>query len=310
MRSEQTAADAIRTLRDGRGESSPTLAQPSHGAADPCNDLQHNATGKDEGRRMNDEEEVRSSSSLSPARGQASASPSSLSLPLLSARQITAINLLMLGKSVISTAAALKIAPSTIHRWKSSNPQFLAELNRRQHDAFDQIVTKLRMSMGEAVNVLHAMLTGDRSDLRCEAMWKMLSYMKPQKLLAPSGPTDARDVIDQKIRESRQLRGEIVEAPIGEEDRVAWVEAQSLSSDNTKCGTGLGHVKESKDEDTESDHGRGARATGNAQTTSDTGAIDRCSGHHVPEARATLNVRERDAHNTRAGSRVAKRASS
>ena len=55
----------------------------------------------------------------------------------LTARQLTAINLLTLGKSVVATAASIKVDPSTIHRWKSGNAMFIAELNHPMFDMFD-----------------------------------------------------------------------------------------------------------------------------------------------------------------------------
>ncbi len=242
---------AIDALRNGRFDHSSRLAQVNASSPE-CNEMQDNARGRDEGGGMNDEQDARSSSSLPP----------------LNARQLTAINLLMLGKTVTATAASIKVDPSTIHRWKATNPHFIAELNRRQHDAFDQIVTKLRMAMGRAVDELLVMLESNRGDYRREVMWAMLKLLRPQTLIKPVGPTDARDVIDQKIREARSLRGEIVEAPIEEEDRIAWVDgvAQGATRDQPlncerdvlACGTGLRHVNKVQ---SEGSHERDAHAT-------------------------------------------------
>ena len=147
----------------------------------------------------------------------------------LTARQLTAINMLTMGKSVVATAASIKVVPSTIHRWKAGNPLFIAELNRRQVDLFDALVAKLRLTMGKAVDELFAMMNSQLKSERREVMWKMLSFIRPQKLLTPSVPTEPAEVIDEKIRAQRAARGEVVDGPIENQERLSHVDAEFVN---------------------------------------------------------------------------------
>ena len=72
-------------------------------------------------------EEVRGSETVCEEEGTALDRLENLITPL-SARQLQAINLLSLGKSVTSVAKTLGVGVSSIHRWKASHPLFKAEL--------------------------------------------------------------------------------------------------------------------------------------------------------------------------------------
>lgn len=144
----------------------------------------------------------------------------------LTARQMTAINLLAMGKTVVATARTLGIGESTLHRWKATHPLFKLELARRHHDLFDQMVGKLRLTMGKAVDELFSMMTSERSDHRREVMWAMLKWLRPQRLMEPEAPIDLEALVDAQIRAQRAERGDVVEAPISEEERVAAIPAE------------------------------------------------------------------------------------
>lgn len=199
---------AVDSIRNGRLHVEP---QPIVAADLRCKAMQENA------RDRGTETAGAPDASLLPP-----ASLDSLLKPL-TARQLTAINLLSMGKSVVATAASIKVDPSTVHRWKASSPLFIAELNRRQADLFDTLIVKMRLLMGKAVDELTAVMNSSSKYDRREVMWKVLALLKPQKRLLETGPTEPRDVIDAQIRAGRLERGEVAEAPIEDADRVAQV---------------------------------------------------------------------------------------
>ena len=144
----------------------------------------------------------------------------------LTARQIHAINLLSMGKTVVATARSLDIGVSTLHRWKATHPLFKAELAQRQHNLFDEMINKLRLTMGKAVDQLFAMMTGDSKLDRKEVMFEMLKLLKPQKFLVPSEPSTASAVLDEDVRANRASRGEVVGTEVTDEDRIAAIPAE------------------------------------------------------------------------------------
>lgn len=141
----------------------------------------------------------------------------------LTARQVQAVNLLAMGKSVVSVARTLDIGVSTLHRWKATHPLFKVELAQRQHHLFDEMIQKLRLTMSKAVDQLFEMMTGDSKLDRKEVMREMLKLLKPQKFLVPAEPMTAEAVLDETVREGRASRGETVATEISDEERIAAI---------------------------------------------------------------------------------------
>ena len=217
--------ESVRTLRHGSADGSGELmVRPDDR---PRHEMQDNA------RRCGGE--IITQEDDSPVSFEARLKP-------LTARQQTAINLITMGKTIVATARTLKVDPATIHRWKATNPQFAAELNRRQTAMFDGMVIKLRLTMERAIEELHAVLASPSKRERAEAMWKLLPMLKPQHLITPTAPTTAAGVIDAQIRQARAQRGEVVEAEITNEERLARVRpedrAEPTSADSRSCRCG------------------------------------------------------------------------
>ncbi len=144
----------------------------------------------------------------------------------LTAAQMQALNLLAMGKSVVSVPKTLGIGVSTLHRWKATHPLFRAELAQRQHNLFDAMVNKLRMTMSKAVDELFALMTSDNAFKRKEVMFEMLKLLKPQKFLVPGEPRNVEGVLDETVRERRASRGESASDEITEEERIAAIPAE------------------------------------------------------------------------------------
>lgn len=147
----------------------------------------------------------------------------------LTHKQLMAINLISMGKTIAATARTIRVDPGTIHRWKATHPLFAAELGRRQAAMFDATVTKLRLTMERAIDELHAIVTGPSKRDRAEATWRLLPMLRPARLVIPTGPTSATAVIDAQIRAGRKERGEAVEGEITLEERLDAVPAEFLA---------------------------------------------------------------------------------
>ena len=216
--------DHVRTLRhgtaDGCGElmiaPAPTPAPPSSSVTPPPREEARENARPSATRNPSEDRDGRDAIPAADAAFEARCKP-------LTARQLAAINLITMGRTIVATARTLKVDPGTIHRWKATHPLFIAELNRRQAAMFDETVTKLRLTMSRAVDELHSIVTGPSKRERAEATWKLLPMLRPAKLLVPTAPTTATAVIDAGVRAARAQRGEVVEGEITLEDRLALV---------------------------------------------------------------------------------------
>lgn len=164
--------------------------------------------------------------------GSVSASFESILKPL-TARQLTAINLLTLGKTAVATARTIGVSETTLHRWKRDHPLFIAELARRQGDLFDAMISKLRKTMSCSIDELYALATSKNRYERREVMREMLKLLKPQKYLVPTLLSDPREIVDERVRARRRSRGEVEEAPISEEDRKNAVDPDFRTDTDT-----------------------------------------------------------------------------
>jgi hypothetical protein len=140
-----------------------------------------------------------------------------------------AINLLAMGKTVVATAKSLDIGVSTLHRWKATHPLFKAELALRQHNLFDAMIQKLRLTMGKAIDALFDLMTSDSKLDRKEVMFALLKLLRPQKFLVPNVPMTASAVLDEAVRGRRASQGECVTEEITEQERIAAIPAEFLT---------------------------------------------------------------------------------
>ena len=206
--------EQIRTLRHGTATACERIAvRPREGMRENARDLANIARTTDE---------------VHPA-GKAQAFE--LKLKPLTARQLTAINLITMGKTIVAIARTLKVDPGTIHRWRATNPLFAAELNRRQSSLFETIAIKLRLTLEKAVDQLSETLDCPLKSTRAEAMWKLLPMLKPQRLIEPTGPTTAAAIVDAQIRAERLRRGEIEIGEILNDERLAFILPEDLADE-------------------------------------------------------------------------------
>jgi hypothetical protein len=79
----------------------------------------------------------------------------------LTPQQCTAVDLLVSGKTLTDTAAALGVGRPAVSDWVNHSPVFIAALNSRRQELFDGIVDALRGLLPRAVEVLKQELEGE-----------------------------------------------------------------------------------------------------------------------------------------------------
>jgi transposase-like protein len=103
----------------------------------------------------------------------------------LSQKQERALLLLMEGKTITEVAQEVGVNRSTIHRWKSDDPVFMAELNQLRRGVWDASQEKFLGVQLMAIDALSEMLQSDDVNIRMKA----INIALRSKVLAPNGPT-------------------------------------------------------------------------------------------------------------------------
>ena len=127
----------------------------------------------------------------------------------LTPRQTTALNLLLMGKPVSVIAHTLGLHRSTLSRWKSSNPYFIAELNRRQHEITETAAAKLRRLQIVAVNEIEAAMKRGYFTDAAKLALRLLATARTLPLAsAHPGPTDPDVILDQLLQREQAITEE------------------------------------------------------------------------------------------------------
>jgi hypothetical protein len=78
----------------------------------------------------------------------------------LSRQQLTAIVELLLGSTVTQAAKEARVDRTTLHRWLSSDAQFVATLNQLKREELDAIRSRMRSAAGTAVETVEELMEG------------------------------------------------------------------------------------------------------------------------------------------------------
>jgi hypothetical protein len=118
----------------------------------------------------------------------------------LSDRQLHALELILSGESQDYICYRLKIDPKTLYNWKTKNPFFIAELNRRHQELWRETADALRLSVNHAVQVLNRHLNVPGDDMTQLRAARALINLVNSNKLAPANPTRVSDVLDALLR--------------------------------------------------------------------------------------------------------------
>src|SRR5207237_8305322 len=84
-------------------------------------------------------------------------------MPGLSEQQVTAIQLLVVGRADGDVAAAVGINRTTLWRWKHHHPLFRAELSRRRNEVWASAADRFRGMLGVAIKVIRKQLRHEQA---------------------------------------------------------------------------------------------------------------------------------------------------
>ena len=105
--------------------------------------------------------------------------------------QISAIDLLAQGQRLTHVATNLGIDRTTLYRWKTQHPPFIAALNRRHKECMDSLSVSVSHILRDAINQVGRALKSKAStkELRLHSALTVLKTFGSRRLLQPVGPT-------------------------------------------------------------------------------------------------------------------------
>ncbi len=117
----------------------------------------------------------------------------------LSAAQLAAVDLVVLGEPDGAVAEAVGVTRPTVWGWRHYHPGFMAALNARRREVFGQTADRLRALLGRAIDVLAAELDVARPDGETlKVALKILDYGGPllSGQVVHIGPEDADALLE------------------------------------------------------------------------------------------------------------------
>lgn len=107
----------------------------------------------------------------------------------LTSQQEIVIAAILDGKTQTDAAEEAGVNPVTVSRWKATDPAFMAELNRRQRDLWDENYASLLALAADARRVLADLVHAKDPQIRFKAALAVLDRLPEQR---PAGPVTAR----------------------------------------------------------------------------------------------------------------------
>lgn len=119
--------------------------------------------------------------------------------------QSRAADLVVVGRAASEIARILDVAEEDVDSWRASCAAFIAEVNRRQQDAWAGEIQRLRSLVGRAVDVIAEDLACDNKRIRQAAAMQVLRSVGLFKTnLEPMGPSDTQGVQLKQLRRRQE----------------------------------------------------------------------------------------------------------
>jgi hypothetical protein len=125
----------------------------------------------------------------------------------LSIEQENAVEHLLQGQSDRAVAEAVNVSRQTVWEWRNKNPVFIAELNRRRFELWDEAQERMKSLANRALDVVELQLGSDDPKAALAAAKYVLQGTKllGDTSLHVGGPTTPEGVIMARLRsEARQ----------------------------------------------------------------------------------------------------------
>lgn len=98
----------------------------------------------------------------------------------LTPQQIEAVSLLLSGKTITETAAALDVARETVSRWRHTDPDFEAVYNEGLRSVWEAGQVRLEEARGKAIARLVALMDSDEPAVALKAAMALVRLDVPE----------------------------------------------------------------------------------------------------------------------------------
>jgi hypothetical protein len=140
--------------------------------------------------------------------------------PPLSQKQLTAVELLIHGRSDEKVAAILNVNRTTVFRWRAQNPLFQAELSRRREQIYGASADRLRHAITAAMDSIKKELTSENAVISSRAARTILQVAS-RPAFVPSGEgISVTNIVEKVARQKRmeRLSKDLAFGPLEDED--------------------------------------------------------------------------------------------
>ncbi len=153
----------------------------------------------------------------------------------LSAPQAAAVELVALGRNDTDAAKAAGVTRQTVNGWRNHDPAFIAAVNARRRELWEEAQDRLRGLATKALDVLAGALEADPATALPAAVQVLKALKIYGAVDAPTGPTTAEAVLAQQAEAAarRELAGRVptgdpIEALLAESGEVPRLAQEHL----------------------------------------------------------------------------------
>jgi len=130
----------------------------------------------------------------------------SIARPLTDKQQLV-LDYILAGTEDDHICTRFRIHRSTLFRWKYRHPLFIAELNRRQHDLWNDIAGELRAAASKAVHTVRGLLSpGNLDAVRLRAARTLIQLVNAHRVPhagAAANPLHLSDILDKLLQQQQ-----------------------------------------------------------------------------------------------------------
>ena len=108
----------------------------------------------------------------------------------LTPQQVEAVGLLLSGKTITETAAAIDVSRETVSRWRHNDPAFQAVYNEGLRSAWEASRVRIDEARGKAIARLVELMEGDEPAVALKAAMALVRLDMPE----PAGSVNPREI--------------------------------------------------------------------------------------------------------------------
>ncbi len=146
-----------------------------------------------------------------------------IDIPPLNSQQISAIDLISIGRTDTQIANTLGIHRSTLWRWRQHHPLFKSELSRRRHEVWGAAADRFRRHLFLALDTLRSHLKNENAIVQFRAAKALVNLAAHNRFAPPDQPTDPLHYLNEHaLARRREIHSERLETdPVTDSERLA-----------------------------------------------------------------------------------------